>query len=197
MFGLFKKPSPKPSGLPVSRSQLVPRIKHRAFVETLERAGVPAEQRPLTMPLCGELLVTYAFDLPDSFVMATPSLLEQADIAPDEVARLATANLTRDMGEVQFDNQRDCGVVHVGGDLEATVLLVDNVWSKIDAKLQGELLAVAPRRNRLVVCDSANAAALAALPGLAGELFNEEQDQHRLSQQIMVRREGRWVVYEH
>lgn len=196
MFGLFKNTAPKPAGVSVGSSQLVPRIKHLAFSASLERAGVPAEQRPVTTPLCGELLVTYAFDLPDSFVMATTDLLEQAGIAPDEVARLALANLTREMAEVQFNNQRDCGVAHVGNDLEATVLLVDSVWSKIGAKLKGELLAVTPRRDRLVVCDSANAQAVAALPALADEFFNEQQDQHRLSKQIMVRRGGRWVLYD-
>lgn len=197
MFGLFKKQPPQPSGPKVSRDQLVPRIKHQAFALMLERAGVPAEQRPATTALCGELLVTYAFDLPDSFVMATPDLLKEAGIATGEIEELALANLRRDLPQVNFFKQDECGVAQVGNDLEATLLLVDSVWSGIEPQMKGELLAVAPRRDRLVLCDSANSNAMSALHGLVDEFFNEHEDQHRLSKQIMTRRGGRWTLFEH
>lgn len=197
MFGLFKKTPQKPNGPMVTRGQLVPRIKHQAFSLALERAGVPAEQRPVTTPLCGELLITYAFDLPDSFIMATPDLLEEARIAPADMGQLAIANLQRDLPQVSFSKQRECGLAQVGGDLEAALLLVDSVWGGIEPKMKGELLAAVPRRDRLVLCDSANAEGMGALRGLIGEFFDEHNDQHRLSKQLMVRRSGRWVLYEH
>ena len=197
MFGLFKKKAPaQPAGLHLTRDQLVPRIKHHAFVLTLERAGVPKDQQPAITPLCGELLVTYAFDLPGSFIMASPSMLRDAGIMSGEVAQLALANLRRQLPEPQFFRRDDCGVAQVGDDLEATLLLVDSVWSAIAPTMQGELLAVVPRRNRLVLCDSANQEAMGALRELADDYFDEEDDQHRLSKQVMVRRGGCWTLYQ-
>lgn len=195
MFG-FKKPSVQPQLPSVQRDQLVPRIKHRAFLHALEQAGVPAAQRPLTSALCGELLVTYAFDLPDSFVMATPHLLRQAGIEADEAAPLATANLMREVSQPEFNDIEGCGLAHVGGDLEATLLLADPVWQAIEQQLKGPLLAVAPRRNRLLVCDGARVDAVRALPRLAEQFFSEVQDQHGLSRQIMVRQQGRWQLHQ-
>lgn len=200
MFSLFKKAPPDPPrplpGPSVRRDQLVPRLKHVNFVRALERAGVPAGQRPATTPLCGDLLVTYAFDLPDSFMMASPSLLNQAGIEPSDVARLAVENLGRVLPEPQFADEDGCGVAHTGQELEATLLLVDSVWAPIESHIKGKLLVAVPRRNRLIICDSANAGAVRALPGLVHAYFAEHQDQHALSTQIMVRRNGHWTLYE-
>lgn len=197
MFGLFKRSRPgAPQLPPLRRDQLVPRIKHTEFVRTLDRAGVPLAQRPAFTPLCGDLLVTYAFDLPDSFVMATGPLLEQAGIDPDDMARLAIGNLADSLPESKFYASRGCGLAHVGGDLEATLLLVDSVWDAIVPDVSGELVASAPRRNRLLVCDSANSDALAQLRAQSQEFFVEEDDHHALSTQLMVRRGARWVLFD-
>jgi len=199
MFNLFNRKPPAPPqpsiGANLRRDQLVPRLKHVHFVRALEQAGVPPAQRPAIMPLCGDLLVTYAFDLPDTFMMASPALLEQTGIAPAEVAQLAIENLGRQMSEPQFMNQDGCGVAHTGDNLEATLLLLDGVWAGLQSHIRGELLAAVPRRDRLLVCDSANADATRALPGLAAAYFAEHEDQHALSTQIMVRRGGNWTLY--
>jgi len=82
MFGLFKKKAPAQSAPPVLRAdQLQPRIKHLNFLKALQAGGVPPEHQPSHAPLCGELIVTYAFDLPDSLMMATPGLVESAGVS--------------------------------------------------------------------------------------------------------------------
>ena len=83
MFGILKKNTPAQAQGPALRAdQLQPRIKHLNFLKALQAAGVPPAQQPSHMPLCGELIVTYAFDLPDSFMMATPNLVELAGVDP-------------------------------------------------------------------------------------------------------------------
>lgn len=64
MFG-FKKKDKAPA---LTASQLQPRIKHLNFLRALREAGVPADEVPYHTPLCGELLVTYAFDRLDKMV---------------------------------------------------------------------------------------------------------------------------------
>ena len=48
---------------------------------------------PVGAPLVGEPIVTYAFDLPEQFVMANPTNLARAGISIPEVGSLACANL--------------------------------------------------------------------------------------------------------
>src|SRR5688572_7228204 len=45
-------------------SLILPRIKQAEFNNALKAAGAPPDQWPVTEPLVGNLVVTYAFDLP-------------------------------------------------------------------------------------------------------------------------------------
>jgi uncharacterized protein YtpQ (UPF0354 family) len=146
--------------------------------------------------LCGELIVTYAFDLPDSFMMATPPLLERAGVAQDALPQLARDNLFKALPPPQFFAKDHCGLAVTGGGLEATLLLADTVWDEMQPNFDGEILAVTPCRDRILVCDSADAAAIDALRKQAREFYDEEQGAHRLSLQIMARRERRWTLLE-
>jgi hypothetical protein len=72
MFGFGKS---KKTYVPAEpdRSTLVPRIKTPEFLAALRQMQIPADQMPYTEPLVADLLVAYAFDLPDSFQMANVS----------------------------------------------------------------------------------------------------------------------------
>lgn len=191
MFG-FKKKAKPPT---LSASQLQPRIKHLNFLRALREAGVPAEEVPYNTPLCGELLVTYAFDLPDSLVMATAGLLERAGVGIKDLPSLAHANLRRVLPQPQFFAKDGCGLAYTGDGMEATLLLVDDVWNEMQPNFRGEILVTAPRRDRILMCDSADAAATAALRVQTREAFDEYDDPHRLSTQIMVRQGSGWALY--
>lgn len=201
MFGLFrKKTTEAPILPPLRREQLLPRIKHVDVIRMLERSGVPPAQRPAVSPLCGELAVTYAFDLPDSVIMATPALLEEAGIAPEKMARLAAVNLEALLPPPQFFDRRGCMRAHVGQDMEAALLLIDAVWDDLVPAMHGELVVSTPRRDRLLWCDSADAQAMSALHAQTLEAFAEHAiggagDAHALSTQLMVRRRGGWALY--
>lgn len=197
MFGFLKKATPQAKTSPALRAdQVQPRIKHVNFMRGLREAGVPPEQWPASSSLCGELIVTYAFDLPDSLIMATPPLLEQAGVAQDGLPQLAHANLRKALPPPQFFAKNNCGLAVTGGGLEATLLLVDAVWDEMQSNFDGGILAVTPCRDRILVCDSADAAAISALRSQAREFFEEEQGPHRLSLQIMARRDGGWTLFE-
>ncbi|MCW8166508.1 DUF1444 family protein [Verminephrobacter aporrectodeae subsp. tuberculatae] len=198
LFTLFKKAigmaPPKQVSL---REQLVPRIRHVDFLKMLQEHGVPEQQQPVTTALCGELLVSYAFDLPEQFTMATPPQLEQAGIAASEVPALALRNLARLMPRTRFFGKQGFMAVYTGGELEATLLLLDAFWEHMQASSLGkEIVAVVPRRDCLLLCDARDAGALAELGREAEKFFTESQDAHALSVQKMLRRDdGRWELF--
>ncbi|MCW8166514.1 DUF1444 family protein [Verminephrobacter aporrectodeae subsp. tuberculatae] len=197
LFNLFKKAlrtePPKQVSL---REQLVPRIRHVSFLKMLQEHGVPEQQQPVTTALCGELLVSYAFDLPDQFIMASPSQLEQAGVAVSEVPALALWNLARLMPRTEHFDKQGCMVVRTGGELEATLLLLDTFMEYMHVNSLGkEIVAAVPRRDCLLLCDARNAGALAELGSLAEKIFTEAQDAHALSAQKMLRRDGRWELF--
>lgn len=182
-----------------SPDHLVPRIKHLAFEQALVRAGVPEALRPVIEPLCGELVVTYAFNLPGQFVMASRARIDGTSIAPLQVRALAVANLRaamrRDGLKVQF-LQREAPLIEVqsGGDVEACLLLVDDFWSHVQTQFGGPIVVSAPRRDRLLFACAPDARALDVLGQQADAILHASNDPHGLSAQLMQRNGSEWCL---
>ncbi|MEF7615655.1 DUF1444 domain-containing protein [Aquincola sp. MAHUQ-54] len=197
MFNKLFKKSPAAAAAPqYSAGCLLPRIKHIAFLQALRDAGVPAEQQPATSALCGELLVTYAFDQPEQFVMATPGLLARTGIAPQDAAAVALTNLRRQLPEPKYFMKGGCIAAYTGGGLEATLLLLDDLWLDLQPRFRGDIVVAAPHRDRLLMCDSGDTQALATLRDDSRQFLAEADDGHGLSAQLMVRRGGRWQLLD-
>lgn len=198
MFDLFKKkPTPAPTPA-VSRDTLVPRIRHIDFLKALQTHGIPPEQMPVTLPLCGELILTYAFDLPEQFVMATPPFLAQAGVSPDEVDTLARANLKgRFSAQLLRTDHDGLMAVQAGDGFEAVLLILDAFWDQhVRSVVAGDIVSAAPRRDVLLIADAAIAGAVDALREQAAAVLRGSQDAHGLSAQAMVRRDGRWQMLD-
>ncbi|MFM8898995.1 MAG: DUF1444 domain-containing protein [Burkholderiales bacterium] len=176
------------------------RIKHLSFLRALHAHGVPKEQMPVMQALCGELLVVFAFDLPDEFVMATPDLLAQAGLPADSPTGDLLA-LAQDKLKGQFSAQllktKYEGVMSERADkqMEAVLLVFDGFWDQhVRSLVQGDILAVAVRRDVLLVADSAIPSALASLNQEALWMERAAQDAHGLSNQVMRRVDVAWQL---
>ena len=194
MFGFLNKTRLAAVLPALTSAQLRPRVKRIDYLHTLRAAGVPPDQIPDHAPLCGELLLTYAFDLPDSFIMATPPLLRSAGIARAAVPQLVRDNLQRTLPTVKFRTGDGYALATTGGDMEATLLILDGLWQAVQADIGGELLVAVPRRDRLLICDSAHPDAVAALRAQTLKFFHASRDQQHLSTQVMVRRGQSWEL---
>ena len=193
MFGFLKKKPDEPVGRRASR--LEPRIKHEHFFRHLLASGVPPDQLPLAQKFCGELYVTYAFDLPDHLEMATPPLLQEVNVTPNDLPDVAMSNLMRELKEPKFVNKDGVQFAHTGGGREAVMLLFSGLWNHLQPQFNGEIVATVPRRDSLLLCGSRNAEGLAELRRATRQVFESQDDAHRLSQQVMVWRDGAWRLF--
>jgi uncharacterized protein YtpQ (UPF0354 family) len=191
----FQSPIPT-DHIALHADQLVPRIKHKAFAHALAARGVPRDQMPLMQLLCGDLLVTYAFDLPDGFRMATAADIAAVGVTKDELYGVTFRNVIRTVPEPKYLNRENVHLMGTGQQMETSMLVIDGIWDLIQPQLKGPILVSAPRRDRLLVCDGADAQAIAALRRQTAEYFNEHDDEHRLSTQIMRRQGDDWVLYD-
>lgn len=195
MFGLFKK---KPAAVeqPNEASTVVPRIKHTNFLVTLRGIVKNEEQLPVTEPLVGDLLVTYAFDLPDAFKMFSGRDLKRLAWSLEELRATAVANLRRQLGEIQWAGDPPVLQVSVGDDLEACLLLLDDVWESLGSNVPPEILVGIPTRNDLLVGSTQSGEeGIAKLRELV-KAARTGNNTHWLTEHLLVRREGRWEVFE-
>jgi uncharacterized protein YtpQ (UPF0354 family) len=121
----------------LDRSMIVPRIKHTNFLGALRDRGVPHDQMPVTEPLVADLLVTYAFDLPEMFKMASGVDLQRLSIAHAELRPLALANLRRQMPRIGIADEPPLRRIVTGNDLEACSLLANSFWDGLAGDMPG------------------------------------------------------------
>jgi uncharacterized protein YtpQ (UPF0354 family) len=193
MFGLFKK---KPTPPEPDASQIVPRIKHTNFLVALEDMGISPDDTPVTEPLVGELLVTYAFDLPDTFQMFCPRDCQRLGLSPNQVRAIAVANLQRQLGDIGFAGEPPLIKLVVGGNLEACLLLVDDIWQSLAGKFPPEIVVGVPSRDVLLVTTTASTKGGLQLLRDAVRKAHGQETTHALTRHLLIRKGNKWEVFD-
>jgi uncharacterized protein YtpQ (UPF0354 family) len=156
-------------------------------------AAVPAAQMPIVRGFAGDLLVTYVMDLGDCYHLVAKSHLGASGLDRDELHRVGLDNLAA------LVNQRSTVVqpygnifaVLMGGDFEASLLLLDGLWDETFRRwVDGDYAVAVPARDILAFCDARSAAGIDELEQLIGRAFGGFD--HQLSRRIYTGRPGRW-----
>jgi uncharacterized protein YtpQ (UPF0354 family) len=136
---------------PQDASMIVPVIKRHAPPSD-DVIVVAPEFFPISEDLVGELLVMYAFDLPGHFAYVSGHDCSTLGLDPDGLRKLSVQNLTRLRSKP--DVLRPSGAVtmlRLDGDLEASLLLIDHLWSQAARAIPGEMVVGVPSRDVLAV----------------------------------------------
>lgn len=195
LFDRFKK-QPQTEAVPdkPDASTIVPRIKNVAFLEALA-AHVPREQWPHTEPFIADLLITYAFDLPEAFQSVMAHDMQRLSLNVMDLRDLAINNLRHQIREIRRGGEPPLLQVVVGEDLEACILLLDEFWQKLEGKVPGEIVVAVPARHVLLVTGSESDEGLQLMRQHTADEF-AAADNHALTQSLLVRRNGSWAVFE-
>jgi uncharacterized protein YtpQ (UPF0354 family) len=192
MFGLFKKKEPaKPDA-----SLIVPRVKHVNFLAELREIGPRPEDMPITEPLVGDLIVTYAFDRPENFQMVSPDDCKKLGIGPGQLRAIAVANLRKQIQNIGREGEPPLLKLVVGGDMEACVLLLDDIWQALAGKIPPEIVVGVPTRDVLLVTTTASTKGGLEMLRDAVREAHGRATRHSLTQQLLVRRGEKWEVFE-
>ena len=180
---------------PLDRSLIVPVLKTLAWLDGArqveKRAKVDPKPELLTDPFNSELAVVYVEDRPQSMRYLT-SRDDVGDRA--QLRSLALANLHRLTPKIEMRQGADhIFLIEAGGDYEASLLLVDAIWSSGQIKVDGDIVVAVPGRDALFVTGSRDRAGVARLRGLAAELASEP---HGLTPVLFVYRDGKFVKFE-
>jgi uncharacterized protein YtpQ (UPF0354 family) len=191
MFGLFKK---KAGVTKLDRSMLVPRIKTTQFTAALRNTGVPTDQMPYTEPLVADLLVTYAFDLPGMFQMASAASIAELGIPLAEVRSIALDNLKRQIPQIGFQELGPIRQIITGNELEACTLLATSFWDDMANEAHGEIVAGVPSRDVLMFSASEMPEGIALLREVVTDVLTKETT-HGLTERLLVWRGSCWMEY--
>jgi uncharacterized protein YtpQ (UPF0354 family) len=192
MFGLFKK---KPGAVQPDSSLIVPRIKHTNFLVALREIVKDEDDMPVTEPLVADLLVTYAFDLPETFQMVCRRDVQRLGLSSEQLRNVAVTNLRKQLGNIGREGEPPLLKMVVGNNLEACLLLVDGIWEALAGKIPPEIVVGVPTRDILLVTTTASTkGGLQMLRDAVNEARAKETT-HGLTQHLLVRRGNKWEVF--
>jgi uncharacterized protein YtpQ (UPF0354 family) len=192
MFGLFSK---KPAQF---TEPVVPRIKHVNFVEALKPlAAKDPRSMPVTDPLVGDLIVTYALDLPGAFKMFSQREFEKSGLTRQELRATAVANLRKDLPRLKLSTKGPLVSLALGNNLDACLLVIDRIWEQVipHMPVPGKIVAIAPNRDVVLCTGSESEEGVTKLRQIA-KLQHAKEPIHSLTEQLLLREGKEWFVFE-
>lgn len=155
-----------------------------------------ADDSPVVRPFASDMVIMYAIDRPSHFEFVATREIKARQLSVEELHDLAVANLPSRVSQVEVHDLG--GGLHgitAGGNLEASLLLVDTLWDQLAERLPGEPLAAVPARDLLFTIGSGQPEAMALISSRARTGLAEKR--HAISQSVLVRRGGRWQAVGH
>lgn len=183
---------------PIDPARIIPVLKDRAWLADTARAlaanGATEPPEYVFEDLNGELVVVYAEDAPRTIRYFPESRLEEAGVKRTELRARATENLMRILPDMKIHAGPLFSMITAGGDFEASLLLVDELWTSGDIEVDGDFVVAVPARDVLLVTGSNNAAGIAKLEELARETAGESS--YALTSTLFVYRNGKFETFE-
>lgn len=181
----------------VDRQGIVPVIKDRPWLaetrQALRSRGVEKIPQHVYEDFSPELIVLYAEDSPKNIRYLEPADLEQAKIDRTELRKLACDNLKRLLPKIESHGTNGFYMLTAGGDYEASLLLLDSIWSGGQIKVDGDFVVGIPTRDLLLVTGSRNSQGIEKLKQMASEASS--RGAYRLTEKIFVYRDGKFSEF--
>jgi hypothetical protein len=150
------------------RDRVVPLIKDESFFDEVDRGFRPATER-----LVADLSIVYAFDQPHSLQIMTEAERTALGVPAADLRALAVRNLRRLVPEIRHEESGAAHMLLAGGNFEASLLLLDDLWPRLASEVPGELVACAAARDMMLYTGSGIAGGVEVLRQLASRIITE------------------------
>ena len=177
----------------LDHSRIVPVIKDRKWLDDLHKMhkAQGKDQEHLSESFNNELVVVYAEDDPTRMRYLTTS--EDIGVGRQELRALAVENLKRILPKIEMRGDDHILLVSAGGDYEPSLLLIDEVWSGGQVKVNGDIVVAVPARDVLLVTGSRDRTGLKRIRELAAKFV--AQAPYGLTDTLFVYRNGRFAKF--
>jgi uncharacterized protein YtpQ (UPF0354 family) len=155
---------------------------------TLSELDSPIERR-----LIADLTILYAFDVGAHYEIASKKDLDRLGVTKDELHNRAIQNLRALKLEVRANQGGRVTMLTAGGNYEATLLLLPEIWDSVTQMVSGQIIVSVPARDILFVTGDADAENLAELRRLTSKMI--EQADKPLSRVFLRWNGSKWEEY--
>lgn len=181
----------------VDESRIVPVVKDRGWLEDTRQAmkerGAKEIPEYVHEDLNRELIVLYAQDSSNSIRYLMPADIEKLSVGRKGLGKLARDNLKRILPKIESHAGEGTYMLTAGGDYEASLLLLDSIWTANNFQVKGDIVVTIPTRDLLLVTGSEDKPGLARIRAIAAKAF--EEGPYRLTTVLFVYRQGKFVEF--
>jgi len=182
----------------VDRTRIVPVIKDRPWLEETRQAllarGAKDVPEHVFEDFSPDLVVLYAEDSPNNIRYLGAKDLELANIDRSELRALATDNLKRLLPKIERRGSNGLYMLTAGGNYEASLLVLDSIWSAGNIDVQGDIVVAIPARDLLLVTGSRDPSGIEKVKQM---VRNEASGgAYRLTSKLFVYRHGRFDEFK-
>ncbi|MEK7951247.1 DUF1444 family protein [Luteolibacter soli] len=184
---------------PIDRTRIVPVVKDRAWLADSRKAligqGFEKPVENVFEDLNKELVVVYGEDSESGIRYFGAEDLAEIKIEQKDLRKLACENLEKLLPPVKTE-ELAAGYFFLAtdGNFEASLLLLDRVWTSGAPKVKGETVVAIPARDTLLVTGSENKHGLERMRADVKKVVGE--DPYRLSDKLFVYRDGKFEEYK-
>lgn len=178
---------------------LLPAVRDLEYIRVLQAStqqfeGEHKGDQLAVLPLVGELGIVLAFDTESSTEFATWQQIEELGIKRDQALALALQNFERIAVDPDIYKFKGFVGLDAGGSYQASLLLTDGYWERQKFPFKGELVAFPVTRDAMFLTGSEETEGLKAARDMVAKWIDENA--YPMSAQPIVRRSGKWSVFE-
>ena len=180
----------------LDRSRVVPVIKDRKWLDDMRaqliKEGATKSFAHKVEDFNAHLVIVYAEDDPQRTRYLAAA--EDVGVAGAELRALATGNLQRILPKITLESHPDAefSQLSAGGDYDASLLLLDHIWSSGQIKVDGDIVVAIPARNILLVTGSRSRKGLKVVRAIVAEAM---KGSYPLTDVLFVYRNGKFVKF--
>lgn len=178
---------------PPDSNTIIPILKDDRFLNSLPLQA-DGTKPIFAERIAGDVWVTYAQEIGGTRSFISESDIEDLDLSMSELRQRSISNLKKRLDEVRKYGQGPLYMLTAGGHYEASLLLIDKLWVDQEILVSGDIVAAIPKHNTLFFTDSESVEGITKIRQ-ATEEFSKE-GAYLISKTLLVRRNGKWEVFE-
>jgi uncharacterized protein YtpQ (UPF0354 family) len=155
----------------IQKNRIVPLIKPRDYLDILQNSE--KETSILHQQYNEDLIIVYMHDMEYSLSSISMEDFEKLGIDKDTLLDFSIKNLKEILPDIQRGGENGSYYIIAGGTFEASLILLETLWTKETFDVDGEFVIAIPCRDFLVITGSNNTAGIENLKSFAEKMYRE------------------------
>jgi uncharacterized protein YtpQ (UPF0354 family) len=159
----------------INIDRIVPIIKPIRYLDEIKNVasemGPTRDTKGVYERYNDQLIIAYAEDKENTIRYLTHADVKSLSINEDSIKQIAVRNLDRLLASIQKKGGDGVYMITAGGDYEASIILLDNVLTKENLPVDGDLVIAIPNRDMLLITGTNNKAGIEKIKEVSKKSF--------------------------